>query len=310
MPPSQKRLEANRRNAKKSTGPRTKVGKKHVRMNARTHALYADPTNLPGEDPQQTSELVKQVRESLQPQGPLEDAQVDYIISIMQELRRISRASHVHSAELIRRKAVARVFRPALSGFEEDIHYRNNVSGDKWTLKRSIAEIYANGNPKVQANDLDGALDITISDEREVAVTAHVDRRKRQLMEDLDDALARLHDLQAARQAQMVILPPERDGDQTSMGNQIEAPQRLALELYNNGSDKNVYASKNAQDHVTIWLQARVTIRRFATSLAFVGVSFLKNKAKYCRESNVLRRFTGAITRHFPRGHGQIRSPE
>jgi hypothetical protein len=77
MPPSQKKLEANRRNAKKSTGPRTKVGKKHVRMNARTHALYADPTNLPGEDPQQTSELVKQVRESLQPQGPLEDAQVD-----------------------------------------------------------------------------------------------------------------------------------------------------------------------------------------------------------------------------------------
>jgi hypothetical protein len=108
----------------------------------------------------------------------------------------------------------------------------------------------------------------------------------------------------------MVILPPERDGDQTSMGNQIEAPQRLALELYNNGSDKNVYASKNAQDHVTIWLQARVTIRRFATSLASVGVSFLKNKAKYCRESNVLRRLRGAITRHFPRGHGQIRSPE
>jgi hypothetical protein len=87
------------------------------------------------------------------------------------------------------------------------------------------------------------------------------------------------------------------------MGNQIEAPQRLALELYNNGSDKNVYASKNAQDHVTIWLQARVTIRRFATSLAFVGVSFLKNKAKYCRESKVLRGLRGAITRHFPGGH-------
>ena len=186
----------------------------------------------------------------------------------------------------------------------EEIARADNSRAQMINVEACKENLYANTKPQVQASDLDRILDLSISDEQQVAVTAHVDRRKRQLMEALDDALAQLQDLQAGRQPKMVILPPEGDGDQTSRGNQIEAPQLLALELYNNGSDKNVYAGKNAQDHVTIWLQARVTLRRFATGLASVGASFLKNKAKYCRESNILRRFTDVITRHFPGGHG------
>jgi hypothetical protein len=175
---------------------------------------------------------------------------------------------------------------------------------ERWRTRGEIDEIYLFKKPFVQEKDLDAALNLTIRDEGEVTVGDHVDRRKRQLMRDLDDALARLQNMQAARPPKMVILPPDPDGDRTSMTNQIEVPQRLALELHNNGANKNVYAGMNAQDHVTIRSEAGVTIRRFANSLASLGASILKNKAKLCREYNVLRRFTDAITRHFPGGPG------
>ena len=44
-------IKANRDNAKKSTGPRTKQGKARVAKNALKHGLLARDTVLPGEDP-------------------------------------------------------------------------------------------------------------------------------------------------------------------------------------------------------------------------------------------------------------------
>ncbi len=50
---SEARIEANRRNAKKSTGPRTAEGKARARMNALTHGLRAEQVVLPTEDPKE-----------------------------------------------------------------------------------------------------------------------------------------------------------------------------------------------------------------------------------------------------------------
>jgi hypothetical protein len=47
---SEARIEANRRNAHKSTGPRTAEGKARSRMNATTHGLSAEQFVLPTED--------------------------------------------------------------------------------------------------------------------------------------------------------------------------------------------------------------------------------------------------------------------
>ena len=49
--PSSKRAEANRRNAQKSTGPRTAAGKERARFNAVKHGMRAKTIVLPGEDP-------------------------------------------------------------------------------------------------------------------------------------------------------------------------------------------------------------------------------------------------------------------
>ena len=47
---SEKKTEANRRNALKSTGPRTPEGKTAVRLNALRHGLRSEEILLPGED--------------------------------------------------------------------------------------------------------------------------------------------------------------------------------------------------------------------------------------------------------------------
>ncbi len=50
-----RQVEANRLNARKSTGPRTAAGKDRSRMNAVTHGLSARTLILPDEDPRNTS---------------------------------------------------------------------------------------------------------------------------------------------------------------------------------------------------------------------------------------------------------------
>ena len=47
---SDKQADANRRNARKSTGPKTPEGKAAVRLNALKHGLLANDVLLPGED--------------------------------------------------------------------------------------------------------------------------------------------------------------------------------------------------------------------------------------------------------------------
>src|SRR5215470_17595929 len=48
-----KQIEANRRNAQKSTGPRTEEGRAAVRFNGLKHGLTAKSLCLPGDDPEE-----------------------------------------------------------------------------------------------------------------------------------------------------------------------------------------------------------------------------------------------------------------
>ena len=47
---SEKQIQANRRNAHKSTGPKTPEGKAAVRLNSNKHGLRSQEVLLPGED--------------------------------------------------------------------------------------------------------------------------------------------------------------------------------------------------------------------------------------------------------------------
>jgi hypothetical protein len=64
---SQKRIDANRRNAQNSTGPRTKEGKARSSQNALKHGLRAEEVVLPTEDPQAFKEHLEAWVEDWQP---------------------------------------------------------------------------------------------------------------------------------------------------------------------------------------------------------------------------------------------------
>ena len=88
---SDKQIQANRRNALKSTGPKTPEEKAAVRLNANKHGLRSQKVLLPGEDEPALEELDENLRAELQPVGELENLLVDGIVAAHWRLRRLRR---------------------------------------------------------------------------------------------------------------------------------------------------------------------------------------------------------------------------
>ena len=82
-PSSITKVEANRQNALKSTGPRTLKGKRYSRRNALKHGLFArdlfSEFTVQSENPKEFESLHAQLREELQPVGRTEELEVEYI---------------------------------------------------------------------------------------------------------------------------------------------------------------------------------------------------------------------------------------
>src|SRR4028119_705181 len=88
---SEGKAEANRRNALKSTGPKTPEGKSAVRLNAVRHGLLSKEVLLPGEDEEALRELGEHVRAELRPVGALENLLIDRFVAAVWRLRRLGR---------------------------------------------------------------------------------------------------------------------------------------------------------------------------------------------------------------------------
>jgi len=88
---SDKQAKANRKNALRSTGPKTPEGKAAVRLNALRHGLLSRETLLPGEDEEALLELGERLRDELQPVGELENLLVARITAAIWRLRRLGR---------------------------------------------------------------------------------------------------------------------------------------------------------------------------------------------------------------------------
>ena len=93
---SQKKIESNGRNARKSTGPKTPEGKRAVRFNALKHGILAKEVVIEAgsgkESRAKFTELLTQLRQELQPEGILEEMQVERIAACYWRLRRAQRA--------------------------------------------------------------------------------------------------------------------------------------------------------------------------------------------------------------------------
>ena len=97
---SQRKLEANRRNAQKSTGPKTEEGKKKVRLNALTHGLTAQTVVLPHEDAEAYQQRLDDWTADLQPRTKMERYLVERAVRVSWQL---DRADFHERARLVRR---------------------------------------------------------------------------------------------------------------------------------------------------------------------------------------------------------------
>lgn len=86
---SVRQIEANRRNALQSTGPRSAEGKARVRSNALKHGLTAREVVLPNENPDEFESFRTDLLSSLDRQGALEGALAEKIVIYPWRLRRV-----------------------------------------------------------------------------------------------------------------------------------------------------------------------------------------------------------------------------
>src|SRR5471030_560800 len=88
---TQTQIEANRRNALHSTGPRSAEGKAASSMNAFKTGIDAESSVIPGEDAAALAALTERFYQDCQPQTAIESLLVDNIIRASWRLRRFDR---------------------------------------------------------------------------------------------------------------------------------------------------------------------------------------------------------------------------
>ncbi|MDA0337023.1 MAG: hypothetical protein O2782_17800 [bacterium] len=95
-----RQAKTNRANAKKSTGPKTAIGKQAVRHNAIVHGLSAGSTTLillPAEDPAAFDQLREGCQRQLKPEGDIEET---LVVRIVETLWRLGRATRIEAGIL------------------------------------------------------------------------------------------------------------------------------------------------------------------------------------------------------------------
>ena len=97
------RADANRRNAQRSTGPKSPEGKARASMNALKHGLTAESAVLPDEDPEQYDALVRHWSEFYATDDPAEMAMVERAVSSKWKLDRCTRAETARVTERVKK---------------------------------------------------------------------------------------------------------------------------------------------------------------------------------------------------------------
>ena len=88
---TKKQLQANRNNAKLSTGPKTDEGKQICAQNPLKHGLRSKHPVIPGEDPVEYQHKLDQLRADIRPINSLEDDLVEQIADTSWRLKRLAR---------------------------------------------------------------------------------------------------------------------------------------------------------------------------------------------------------------------------
>ena len=213
---SDKQAQANRRNAQKSTGPKTPEGKAAVRQNARTHGLRSQEVLAPGENEEDLKELDENLRADLQPVGELENLQVDRIVEYYWRLRRLSQVeagifAWEHYEELVER--TFREIRMRDRNYLRELHKEQVGSRNLYIEDR--AEIAKFMDRVVSLWERQDAETATVSrafirDADKANTFSKLSRYETTMVRNLYRDLHELERLQAARQTEDDVPPPVR----------------------------------------------------------------------------------------------------
>ena len=89
--PTEKQIDANRRNSQKSTGPRTDSGKARSSMNALKTGVHAESHCILGEDPAVLAQLAAEYNAEFHPTSPRRRDLVDTLVHDEWQVRRLRR---------------------------------------------------------------------------------------------------------------------------------------------------------------------------------------------------------------------------
>jgi hypothetical protein len=119
---SLRQIEANRRNALRSTGPRTDDGKATVARNAVKHGIFTCDLLVEGEDPQHLADHCDKLLADIAPQNYAEQLLAERIISATWRLRRLAAAEQHHHQSLAdeERETLCEEDKPLYPGEEQD----------------------------------------------------------------------------------------------------------------------------------------------------------------------------------------------
>ena len=183
-PISSRKIESNRRNASKSTGPRTQVGKRMVARNALKHGFFSKCLLIPHsdgkEDPTEYQDLYAALHQHYQPFDFLEELWVEKIAVWSWRLRRLVRCE---SGQIAR----------ALAEHSHEI--KQSSAGDSTELEL----------PELSSPELDA-----ITDHLFLPPTEELDKLLRyeaMINKQLNHAIAELERLQRRRNGESVPAP-------------------------------------------------------------------------------------------------------
>jgi hypothetical protein len=162
---SQARVSANRRNAEKSTGPRTQQGKAIVAQNALKHGLLARQDVVMGEDPQEFELLRRRLLADLEPWGEMETLFAGQIASLWWRLLRAQRVQNETFDYLLARELKDSLgnLPMELSPADEERMRENPETDPRLAVGRMVWRDYRDG----------GALDRLMQYERRIESSLH-----------------------------------------------------------------------------------------------------------------------------------------
>src|SRR5262245_256941 len=95
---SKAQIKANRKNALRSTGPRSAAGKASSALNRLSHGLRATAVTIPGEDPSEWDRFRDRIVGSLSPADPLEEELAHRVAVCLWRVRRCGTLETIYTS--------------------------------------------------------------------------------------------------------------------------------------------------------------------------------------------------------------------